>query len=49
MGPEHLERDRRDSERSASPMRPAEDAVIIETDDLDLEDVVDAVLAEIKP
>jgi cytidylate kinase len=43
------ERDRRDSERSASPMRPAEDAVIIETDDLDLEDVVDAVLAEIKP
>ncbi len=42
------ERDRRDSQRSASPMRPAEDAVIIETDDLDLDGVVDAVLAQIE-
>jgi cytidylate kinase len=45
---EVAERDRRDSQRSASPMRPAEDAVIIETDDLDLNGVVDAVLAQIE-
>lgn len=38
------ERDRRDSQRSASPMRPAEDAAVLDTDDLDLEGVVDEIV-----
>lgn len=37
-------RDEADSTRAASPLRPAEDAVIIDTSDLDVEQVVDAVL-----
>jgi cytidylate kinase len=41
---EVMERDRVDSERTVAPMRPAEDAVIIDTDDLDLEGVVARVL-----
>lgn len=39
------ERDERDSQRSASPLKPAEDAVIIDTSDLSIEQVVDKVLA----
>ena len=37
-------RDYIDSHRAASPLRPADDAVIIETDSLGIEDVVDRVL-----
>jgi cytidylate kinase len=37
-------RDRIDSERSVSPLRPAEHAVIIDTDGLTLEEVVQRVL-----
>ncbi|GAG47970.1 unnamed protein product, partial [marine sediment metagenome] len=37
-------RDRIDSERSVSPLRPAEEAVIIDTDGLTLEEVVQRVL-----
>jgi cytidylate kinase len=37
-------RDRIDSERSISPLRPAEDAVVIDTDGLTLEEVVQRVL-----
>jgi cytidylate kinase len=37
-------RDRIDSERSVSPLRPAEDAVVIDTDGLTLEEVVQRVL-----
>ena len=37
-------RDTIDSGRDASPLRPAEDAIIIHTDDLSLEGVVDKVL-----
>lgn len=39
------ERDERDSSRSASPLKPADDAVIIDTSDLSIEQVVEKVLA----
>ncbi|MDH5369857.1 MAG: (d)CMP kinase, partial [Gammaproteobacteria bacterium] len=39
------ERDERDSQRSASPLKPAEDAVIIDTSDLTIDQVVEQVLA----
>lgn len=39
------ERDERDSQRSASPLKPAGDAVIIDTSDLSIEQVVEQVLA----
>jgi CMP/dCMP kinase len=39
------ERDERDSQRSASPLKPAEDAVQIDTSDLSIEQVVEQVLA----
>jgi cytidylate kinase len=42
------ERDRRDSQRSVAPMRPAEDATIIDTNQLDLEAVVAEVLRHIR-
>jgi len=35
-----IERDRRDAEREASPLRPADDAVFIDSSDLTVEDVV---------
>lgn len=39
------ERDERDSSRSASPLKPADDAVTIDTSDLSIEQVVEKVLA----
>lgn len=39
------ERDERDSQRSASPLKPADDAVLIDTSDLSIEQVVEQVLA----
>jgi cytidylate kinase len=39
------ERDRRDETRAASPLRPASDAVIIDTDKLGVEDVVTQITA----
>lgn len=41
---EIAERDQRDSSRSASPLKPAEDAVVIDTSDMD----VAAVMAEVR-
>src|SRR5438045_9701595 len=41
-------RDRVDSERPVAPLRPAEDAIIIDTDNLDLEQVVDRILDEVR-
>ncbi|HAS48798.1 MAG TPA: (d)CMP kinase, partial [Gammaproteobacteria bacterium] len=38
------ERDRRDSERPISPLKPAEDAIVIDTTDLTIEQVVSQVL-----
>jgi cytidylate kinase len=40
-------RDQVDSERAVAPLRPADDAAIIDTDDLSLDDVVDAILTAI--
>ena len=40
-------RDRIDSERPIAPLRPAEDAVIIDTDHLDVEQVVDGILERV--
>ncbi|HVN76717.1 MAG TPA: (d)CMP kinase [Thermoanaerobaculaceae bacterium] len=42
---EQRERDRRDSTREASPMRPAEGAVIVDSSGLSLAEVVEAVVA----
>jgi cytidylate kinase len=41
-------RDRIDSERPVAPLRAAEDAVVIDTDDLDLEQVVDRIVDEVE-
>ncbi len=41
-------RDRVDSERTVAPLKPAEDAVVINTDDLSLDDVVDTIITEIE-
>ena len=38
------ERDRRDRERSVSPLRPADDAVVVDTSSLTIEEVVSQVL-----
>jgi len=42
------ERDRRDAGRAVAPMRPADDAVILDTDDLDLPAVVAEVLRGVR-
>jgi cytidylate kinase len=42
------ERDKRDQERAVAPLRPAEDAVIIDTDHLTIEEVVERVMSEVK-
>lgn len=40
-----IERDRKDSTRAASPLRPADDAVVIDTSDLSLDEVLDRLVA----
>jgi len=40
-------RDRVDSERAIAPLRPAEDALVIDTDTLSLDEVVDTILTDI--
>ena len=52
-GLEHIlgeltQRDRLDSTRAISPLRPASDAVTIDTDDLDLDQVVDAIITLVR-
>jgi len=42
------ERDKQDSSRKAAPLKPADDAIIINTEDYDLEGVVDVVIAHLK-
>lgn len=36
-----------DSERAIAPLRPADDAVIIDTTDMSVDDVVDTIITEI--
>jgi len=45
LSQEILERDRRDSSRPVAPLRPAEDAVVVDSTGLTVEQVVDRVLA----
>jgi cytidylate kinase len=45
LSQEIRERDLRDSGRPVAPLRPAEDAVILDSTDLSIEQVVDQVLA----
>ena len=45
LSQEIRERDRRDSSRAVAPLRPAEDAVVIDSTGIPIEGVVDAVLA----
>lgn len=49
MRREVADRDRIDSERPVAPLRPAEDAVIIDTDNLDIEQVVDRIVEQVQP
>jgi cytidylate kinase len=42
------ERDKRDQERTVAPLRPAEDAVGIDTDHLTIDEVVESIMAEIR-
>jgi len=42
------ERDRLDTQRAVAPLRPAPDALVIDTDRLDVDEVVDAILRHIK-
>jgi len=39
-----IARDKRDSERSSAPMKPAEDAIVMDTSDMDAQTEIDAVL-----
>jgi len=41
-------RDRVDSERPVAPLKPADDAVIIDTDNLELDEVVDRIVQDVK-
>lgn len=41
------QRDRIDSERPIAPLRPASDAIVIDTDNLDLDQVVDRIVSEV--
>lgn len=41
------ERDRRDQERSVAPLKPAEDAIRVDTDRLTIDQVVDRIISEI--
>jgi cytidylate kinase len=45
---EVMERDRRDSQRSVAPMRPAEDGMVIDTDSMDVDQVVAEILRRIR-
>ncbi len=49
MRKEVEDRDRVDSERTVAPLRPASDAVIIETDRLDVDQVVALILRRVRP
>lgn len=42
-----IERDRRDSERATAPLKPADDAVIIDTSDLTIEDAIQTAISAI--
>lgn len=43
------ERDRRDQQRELAPLRPADDAIVIDSSKLDVEQVMRAMLARVEP
>jgi len=45
---ETRERDRIDSQRADSPLIPAEDAVLVETDELNAEQVTDLIIQQVR-
>jgi cytidylate kinase len=45
---EVVERDRRDSTRRADPLKPAEDAVHVDTSEMGIDDMVEALAAEVR-
>jgi CMP/dCMP kinase len=45
---EIAERDRRDSTRSVAPLKPADDAVLVDSTSLTINEVVDRVMAEVR-
>jgi cytidylate kinase len=49
LGATIAERDRRDSERADSPLRPAPDAIVLDTTGLALPDVVERLAALVRP
>jgi cytidylate kinase len=49
LGAAIAERDRRDSERATAPLRPASDAVVLDTTVLDLATVIDRLMALVRP
>ena len=48
MRKEVVLRDRIDSERPIAPLRPADDAIVIDTDSLELDEVVDRIVHEVQ-
>src|SRR5438309_697976 len=48
MRKEVVLRDRVDSNRPVAPLRPAEDAMVIDTDKLELDDVVDRIVRQVR-
>ncbi len=42
------ERDKRDQERLVAPLKPADDAIIINTDQLNIEQVVERIMSEVR-
>ncbi len=47
MRKEVAERDRVDTQRAVAPLKPAPDAVVVDTDDLDVDQVVDIILRRV--
>lgn len=47
MRKEVEERDRVDTQRAVAPLRPAPDAVVVDTDRLDIDEVVELILKHI--
>ena len=46
---EILARDARDAQRTVAPLRPADDAVLVDTTGLDIDQVVERVMAQVPP
>lgn len=45
---DQIQRDQADSERLLAPLKPAADAVVVDTSDLSLDEVVDRIVAEVR-